>query len=162
MPDEEQRPRRVIVESPYAAKTPDELARNVDYARLAMLDCLQRGEAPMLSHLLYTQVLDDTDRAQRKRGIAAGLAWLPVAEAHVFYIDLDVSRSQGVKAAQALDVAVPREERRLPSDLWLQFQAREEHRWQLATSIRPGTLATAVYLSLLMTTLAVIAWLVWR
>jgi hypothetical protein len=36
-----------------------DLRRNIRYAQLCVLDCLQRGEAPFASHLLYTQVLDD-------------------------------------------------------------------------------------------------------
>ena len=49
--------RRVILESPYAG----DIERNVAYARAAMRDSLLRGEAPIASHLLYTQpgVLDD-------------------------------------------------------------------------------------------------------
>lgn len=63
----------VIVESPYAG----DVDANVTYARRALRDCLERGEAPIASHLLYTQpgVLDDTVPEQRALGIAAGLAW---------------------------------------------------------------------------------------
>ena len=79
--------RRVIVESPYAG----DIEQNVQYARLAMRDCLERGEAPYASHLLYTQVLDDTVPAEREQGIAAGLAWQPVADAVVVYTDLGIT-----------------------------------------------------------------------
>ena len=44
---------------------------------------LARGEAPIASHLLYPQVLDDADPFQRQQGIAAGLAWAAVADATV-------------------------------------------------------------------------------
>lgn len=78
--------RRVILESPYAG----DVARNVAYARRCLRDCLGRGEAPIASHLLYTQdgVLDDAVAAERELGIAAGLAWREVADAVVFYTDL--------------------------------------------------------------------------
>lgn len=79
--------RLVIVESPYAGN----VQANVDYARAAMRDSLARGEAPMLSHLLYTQVLDDQDAAERRQGIEAGFAWRPAAEATVVYIDLGIT-----------------------------------------------------------------------
>lgn len=79
--------RRVIVESPYAG----DIEQNVQYARLAMRDCLERGEAPYASHLLYTQVLDDTVPAEREQGIAAGLAWQPVADVVVVYTDLGIT-----------------------------------------------------------------------
>lgn len=73
----------VILESPYAGN----VARNVEYAKRCALDCLNRGESPMVSHLLYTQMLDDTKPAERKLGIAAGLAWRGVADYSVFYVD---------------------------------------------------------------------------
>lgn len=59
-----------------------------------MADCLLRGEAPIASHLLYTQpgVLDDDVPNERALGIAAGLAWAKVADARVFYMDLGMSR----------------------------------------------------------------------
>ena len=54
--------RRLMLKSPYAG----DIATNVDYARACLRDCLQRGEAPLASHLLYTQpdVLDDLDRGR--------------------------------------------------------------------------------------------------
>ncbi len=88
--------RLVIVESPYAG----DIARNVAYARAAMADCLRRGEAPIASHLLYTQpgVLRDNVPEERNHGIEAGLAWGRVADGHVFYVDLGWSR--GMTAAR--------------------------------------------------------------
>jgi hypothetical protein len=80
--------RRVILESPYAG----EIDRNLAYARRAMHDSLRRGEAPMLSHLLYTQVLEDNDHEQRALGIDAGLAWGDVSQATVCYVDHGISR----------------------------------------------------------------------
>jgi hypothetical protein len=92
--------RLVILESPYAG----DVERNVRYARACLRDSLLRGEAPIASHLLYTQpgVLDDAVPAERQRGIDAGLAWGRVAEATVVYRDLGVSRGMqyGIDAAQ--------------------------------------------------------------
>ncbi len=62
--------RPIVIESPYAG----DVERNVAYARRCLLDSLRRGEAPFASHLLYTQVLNDTIPADRERGISAGLA----------------------------------------------------------------------------------------
>lgn len=76
--------KRVILESPFAGNW---LQRwlNVRYARRCLRDALQRGEAPIASHLLYTQrgVLDDAKPAARQLGIDAGLAWKSVAQASV-------------------------------------------------------------------------------
>lgn len=62
------------------------------------------GEAPLASHLLYTQrgVLNDGDPEQRMWGILAGLAWLNVANASVVYCDRGISRGMraGIDAAR--------------------------------------------------------------
>ncbi len=87
----------VLIESPYAG----DIERNTHYARLCMKDCLQKNEAPYASHLLYTQpsVLDDTDPAERKLGIAAGLHWGSKADYVVVYTDLGITPGmvQGIK-----------------------------------------------------------------
>lgn len=63
-----------------------------------------RGEAPIASHLLYTQpgVLRDHDALERQWGIDAGLAWRSVADATVVYIDRGVSTGMryGIRAAK--------------------------------------------------------------
>jgi hypothetical protein len=82
--------RLVILESPFAG---DEQA-NIDYARLCVRDSLMRGEAPIASHLLYTQptILDDSVPEERQHGIDAGLAWGMVADATVVYTNRGLSR----------------------------------------------------------------------
>ena len=79
----------VILESPYAGDIED----NVSYARLCVRDSLSRGEAPIASHLLYTQptVLDDSVPEERQWGIDAGLSWRKVAEGSVVYTDKGVT-----------------------------------------------------------------------
>ena len=88
----------VIIESPYAADTPEGVAANVDYARRCVADSLARGEAPFASHLLYTQegILDDTIPEQRTQGIRAGFAWGVCADLRAFYVD------RGMSAGMAL------------------------------------------------------------
>lgn len=83
--------RRVVLESPYALDGKTD--RNVRYARRAVRDALLRGEAPVASHLLYTQpgVLDDTVPEESEAGIEAGLAWVTVAQATVVYQDHGIS-----------------------------------------------------------------------
>ena len=93
--------RLVIIESPYAG----DVQKNTEYARACVRDSLARGEAPIASHLLYTQpgILNDDDPAERVQGITAGLAWRKVAEASVVYTDLGVSQGMkyGIGAAHA-------------------------------------------------------------
>lgn len=95
--------RRVIIESPYAG----DIHLNTLYARLAVKDCLSRGEAPIASHLLYTQpgILDDGKPDERKTGIDAGHAWIGKADAVVVYTDLGVSNGMaaGIRRAHDFD-----------------------------------------------------------
>lgn len=87
--------RCVILESPYRGhgESEGEIASrtkwNIDYARLCLRNSILRGEAPIASHLLYTQptVLRDEVPSERALGIACGLAWLPRASYSVFYTD---------------------------------------------------------------------------
>ena len=92
--------RRVILESPYAG----DIERNVRYARACVADSLSRGEAPIASHLLYTQpgVLDDTKPDERAKGIAAGFEWRGLADASVFYVDLGMSGGMTLAMEHAL------------------------------------------------------------
>ncbi len=77
--------RLVMLESPYAG----DIDANVAFARACLRDSLQRGEAPIASHLLYTQpgVLRDGIPSERQWGIDAGLAWKAVADATVALFD---------------------------------------------------------------------------
>lgn len=93
--------RLVVIESPFAG----DVERNLSYVRVAMADCLARGEAPYASHALYTQpgVLDDTRPVERKLGMEAGFAWGLLADAVVVYTDLGISSGmkEGVRRAEA-------------------------------------------------------------
>jgi len=95
---------RVILESPYAG----DVDGNRRYAHACLLDSLTRGEAPIASHLLYTQVLDDHDPDQRALGITAGLAWLSAADYMVVYTDRGISAGMAaaVKLAEAARLPV--------------------------------------------------------
>jgi hypothetical protein len=94
----------VIIESPFAGKTHEETTENIEYARACVRDSLLRGEAPIASHLLYTQpgILDDNVPEERQHGIDAGLAWRHVSDGTVVYTDLGISRGMlyGIDAAQ--------------------------------------------------------------
>lgn len=96
--------RLVIIESPYAGETDAAIAANIEYARWCVRDSLGRGEAPIASHLLYTQpgILKDGEPGERRWGIAAGLAWLRVADATVVYTARGISPGmhKGIEAAR--------------------------------------------------------------
>ena len=102
---------RVIIESPYEGC----IERNIAYARACLRDSLNRGEAPIASHLLYTQpgVLDDNLMNERMLGINAGLAWRSVADKHVFYVDLGYSSGMLYALGYASENNIIIEERRI-------------------------------------------------
>lgn len=101
--------RLVILESPYAG----DVEKNVAYARRCVRDALLRGEAPIASHLLYTQpgILDDAVSSERQHGIDAGLAWRRVADASVVYCDLGISTGMEYGIAAAQEAGIPVEYR---------------------------------------------------
>jgi hypothetical protein len=79
---------RVVVESPFAGGF-----SNVRYGRECLRDCIDRGESPFASHLLYTQkgLLDDRVLEEREKGMAAAAAWLEVADCVCVYMDLGIT-----------------------------------------------------------------------
>lgn len=87
----------VIIESPYSG----DVEANTKYARECMLDSLRRGEAPYASHLLYTQVLDDTALDQRHWGMESGFAWGAKADLCAVYTDRGISggMEEGIRRA---------------------------------------------------------------
>lgn len=107
--------RRVIVESPYAG----DVESNVEYARACIRDSLSRGEAPIASHLLYTQpgILRDEEPEERQWGIDAGLAWGSQAEATVVYTDRGISGGMKYGIANAEKAGRPIEYRTLAGAL---------------------------------------------
>lgn len=91
----------VIIESPYAG----DVDRNVRYARRAVRDSVLRGEAPIASHLLFTQpgILNDDVPEERALGIEAGLAWGCYASITAVYVDHGISRGMqfGIERSKA-------------------------------------------------------------
>jgi murein DD-endopeptidase MepM/ murein hydrolase activator NlpD len=96
----------VVIESPYSGN----VDRNVSYARSCLRDCLKNGEAPIASHLLYTQdgVLDDGIQKERELGIRAGFAWNKHAEYVVVYRDYGITpgMQRGIDFAKENNIPV--------------------------------------------------------
>ena len=103
--------RLVIIESPYAG----DIEKNVEYARACMHHSLSLGEAPIASHILYTQpgILIDEDPIERQWGIDAGLEWGKHAELTAIYEDLGISRGMEYGIKNAMENARPLEYRKL-------------------------------------------------
>lgn len=92
----------VVIETPFSAPTEELRDRNAAYLKAAMLDSLDRGEAPYASHALYTQFLDDDVPAERRLGMTAGFAWGRHADEIAVYTDLGISRGMREGIARAL------------------------------------------------------------
>lgn len=101
----------VVLESPYAG----DIETNVVYARQCVRDSVLRGEAPIASHLLFTQpgILDDSVTEERSLGINAGHAWIRVAEALIVYTDMGISKGMEYGIAAAEHAGIPIEYRSL-------------------------------------------------
>ena len=97
------RRRRVYLESPFYAVSSEGLHRNMEYLRRCMLDSMARGEAPLASHAVFTQFLDDGVPEERAIGMACGFAWAAFAETTVVYADLGISSGMqlGIDDARA-------------------------------------------------------------
>lgn len=89
--------RRVIIESPYAGNISD----NLDYLRRCLRDSIDRGEAPLASHLLYPFVLREDLKDERQLGIELGYEWWKAASKIVFYMDYGCSPGMQKALARA-------------------------------------------------------------
>lgn len=133
--------RLVILESPWK----DNIRRNRNYARKCVKDCLKRGEAPIASHLLFTQagILNDNDAAERKLGIDAGLAWSEVAEAAVFYADYGFSFGMQCALKAHAELGTPVEVRYLYKRVRNAPQSKRGRRGSDQTATESGSEAPA-------------------
>lgn len=102
--------RRVFIASPLRGN----IERNQRYARAALRDSLDRGEAPFVPHLLYDQVLDDAVPEQRQQAINAALAMLEGCEVLAVYEDFGRSEGMVGEIAAAFGLGLRIESRTLP------------------------------------------------
>ena len=58
----------IYIASPYAG----DVEKNIEFARAACRYCIEWGHTPIAVHLLYPQILNDSDPAQRETGLALG------------------------------------------------------------------------------------------
>ena len=118
--------RKVIIESPYAGKDfhhgPRWLRKiikwvsrqkNIKYARECLKNSLKRNEAPLLFHLLYTQVLDDNKPNERYLGMHAGFEWTKMADAVILYKDRGISSGMKEGRTKARKAGIEIEHRKI-------------------------------------------------
>lgn len=106
-------PLLVVIESPFSAPSRSEEGLHILYAREALRDSIGRGEAPIASHLLYTQVLKDSEPDERELGMVAGFAWGSRAELVAVYADLGISRGMRRGMQTYIDAGIALEMRYL-------------------------------------------------
>lgn len=101
-------PKRVIIESPYAAETEAGVERNMEYLAACIFDSLDRNEAPFASHGFYTIYLEDGNLQDRAQGMIAGWSWMRAAELVAVYSDLGISEGmkRGMDLARQLGIEV--------------------------------------------------------
>lgn len=106
---------RVFVCSPFRGRIAAEREEAIRYARRAVADSFARGEAPFAPHLIYPQpgILDDSDPAERARGIAAARAWLAASHLVAVYVDHGISEGMAKEIALAQGLGLCVERRRL-------------------------------------------------
>ncbi len=103
----------VIIESPFFNKNVKQQEYNVLYARECMKECLYNGEAPYLSHLLYTQILDDNILEERNFGIEAGFEFRKIIHQTIVYTDLGISSGMACGIENAIKMGNTVEYRKL-------------------------------------------------
>jgi len=105
-------PPRVFVASPYAG----DVKRNLEYLRKCLRDSIDRGEAPMASHMIYPQVLDDGVDSERTMGMRLGARWLIASDVCALYVDLGESTGMRMEREIALCAGITVVERRILAD----------------------------------------------
>lgn len=106
--------KRVIIESPFRGENAYQQERNRIYAQECMKDSILRGEAPFLSHLLYTQVLNEDKPEERILGIELGLFWGECADITAVYTDNGITEGMRYGMDNSIRHNRPIEYRTLP------------------------------------------------
>jgi len=99
---------KVYVASPFGGEE-----ENLEYARLCLADSIDRGEVPFAPHLLYPQVLDDSDEEDRGTGMELAREWIDSCDLLVLYVDRGVSDGMVAEAEEANLLGIPVEHRNL-------------------------------------------------
>jgi len=105
--------RFIIIESPLRGH-PNGYEAGKAYARCCLKHSIKKGETPWASHLLYTQVLDDTIPEERDLGIRLHLNIIEMASYFSFdgvimavYTDYGISDGMIAAKEKARDLSIP-------------------------------------------------------
>lgn len=92
----------VFICSPYAGN----IRRNTEQARQYMKFAVRMGAIPFAPHLLYPQVLDESDPAQRELGLFFGSIWLGKCD-ELWVFGSNISSGMGMEIAKASRRRIP-------------------------------------------------------
>lgn len=88
--------KRVVALSPFMMEDPANGRKMVRYGNRCAQDSLNRGEAPIMSHLFYYSSLSYNNPIERDIGLHAQLTWIPEAQLVVVYMDMGVTPAMQV------------------------------------------------------------------
>ena len=94
--------RKVYVASAYAGDIPANTAAAVSYCR----HVIDKGYMPVASHLLYPQMLDDNNPAERDLGLLFGLALLATCQEIWCFGSISPGMQQEIEEAKRLNIPV--------------------------------------------------------
>lgn len=92
----------VFICSPYAGDIPQNIENAQRYLRFAV----ENGAIPFAPHLLYPQVLDENDPAQRELGIFFGMVWLGKCD-ELWVFGSDISNGMDREIVKAKQRSMP-------------------------------------------------------
>ena len=92
----------IYVASPYAG----DIEQNTEYARRACRHVMNEGHAFFAPHLLYPQLLDDSNPQERQLGLNMGLAMLPRCDELWCYGDR-ISYGMHLEIEEAVRIGIP-------------------------------------------------------
>jgi hypothetical protein len=120
----------IYVASPYAG----DIQRNTAFAKKACRHVLEQGHAFFAPHLLYPQLLDDTDPQERQAGLDMGLAMLPKCDELWCYGD-DTSSGMRMEIEEANRLSIPVRRGREQNNI---FHIRESKEFSAAEAPTPS------------------------
>lgn len=92
----------VFIETPLRSSEPG-LDKRLEFAQAAMFDSIQRGEAPILTHLLWPAVMNDHDPEEREQALRMCRDVRKRCHKVVFYVGMGVSPGMARGMLEALE-----------------------------------------------------------
>ena len=118
---------KVYIESPFRHEDPEVQFLYIKYAGACAKSCIDAGENPFISHLLFTQFLDDNDPDDRILGMNLGFEWAKLCDKTIIFGDM------GVSEGMIKGIAIAREEKRM-----IEFRTLPEEHRQILMEENPG------------------------